>query len=134
MSNRKLGNAFEFELCERLSEYGFWAHNMAQNSAGQPADVIAARNKVAYLIDCKVCSANGFALSRMEDNQDLSMGLWKECGNGEGWFALKLGDGRIFMIPHFTIRALRNSSKSSINEKEVFEYGMLLEKWITRCK
>ena len=133
MSNRKLGNAFEAELCERLSEYGFWAHNMAQNSAGQPADVIAARNKVAYLIDCKVCSANGFALSRMEDNQDLSMGLWKECGNGEGWFALKLRDGLIFMIPHFTIRALRNS-KSSINEKEVFEYGMLLEKWITRCK
>lgn len=133
MSNRKLGNAFEAELCERLSEYGFWAHNMAQNSAGQPADVIAARNKVAYLIDCKVCSANGFALSRMEDNQDLSMGLWKECGNGEGWFALKLSDGRIFMIPHFTIRALRNS-KSSINEKEAFEYGMLLEKWITRCK
>ena len=133
MSNRKLGNAFEAELCERLSEYGFWAHNMPQNSAGQPADVIAARNKVAYLIDCKVCSANGFALSRMEDNQDLSMGLWKECGNGEGWFALKLSDGRIFMIPHFTIRALRNS-KSSINEKEAFEYGMLLEKWITRCK
>ena len=134
MSNRKLGNAFEAELCELLSEYGFWAHNMAQNSAGQPADVIAVRNKVAYLIDCKVCSTNGFALSRMEDNQDLSMGLWKECGNGEGWFALKLRDGRIFMIPHFTIRALRNSSKSSINEKEVFEYGMLLEKWITRCK
>lgn len=133
MNNRKLGNRFEAEFCEILSANGFWAHNMAQNSSGQPADVIAARNKVAYLIDCKVCSGKGFAISRMEDNQDLSMELWKECGNGEGWFALKLRDGRIFMIPHFTIRALRNS-KSSINEKEVFEYGMLLEKWITRCK
>ena len=65
MSNRKLGNSFEAELCEILFENGFWVHNLAQNQAGQPADIIAARNKVAYLIDCKVCSGNGFPLSRV---------------------------------------------------------------------
>ena len=53
-SNRKTGTTFESELCEILSQNGFWAHNLAQNSAGQPADVIAVRNKTAYLIDCKV--------------------------------------------------------------------------------
>lgn len=57
-SNRKTGTTFESELCEILSQNGFWAHNLAQNSAGQPADVIAVRNKTAYLIDCKVCSRN----------------------------------------------------------------------------
>ena len=44
MSNKKLGNSFEAELCEILSMYGFWAHNLAQNSDGQPADVLASKN------------------------------------------------------------------------------------------
>lgn len=39
MSNKKLGNAFEMELCNILSSHGFWVHNLAQNSAGQPADI-----------------------------------------------------------------------------------------------
>ena len=38
-TNRKLGNTFESEFCEMLYEKGFWVHNMAQNQAGQPADV-----------------------------------------------------------------------------------------------
>ena len=54
MSNKKLGNSFEAELCEILSQHGFWAHNLAQNAAGQPADVIAVKDGEAFLIDCKV--------------------------------------------------------------------------------
>ena len=38
-TNRKLGNTFEAEFCEALYAEGFWVHNMAQNQAGQPADV-----------------------------------------------------------------------------------------------
>lgn len=40
-SNKKNGNYFEEEFCELLALHGFWAHNMAQNQGGQPADVIA---------------------------------------------------------------------------------------------
>ena len=83
MTNKKIGNDFESDFCEILFENGFWTHNLAQNASGQPADVIAARNGKTYLIDCKVCSNRGFALSRMEENQDLSMELWKDTGNGD---------------------------------------------------
>lgn len=41
-TNRTVGTRFEDELCELLAEHGWWAHNMAQNQVGQPADVIAA--------------------------------------------------------------------------------------------
>lgn len=41
--NKKLGNNFETEFCEILSAHGFWVHNLAQNQAGQPADVIAVK-------------------------------------------------------------------------------------------
>lgn len=133
MTNKKLGNGFEAELCDLLSEQGFWAHNLAQNAAGQPADVIAVRNGKAYLIDCKVCSGKGFDLSRMEDNQDLAMTLWKDCGNGEGWFAVKLRDNQIFMIPHFTIVAYQNH-QSSLSLSEIAECGKSLDKWVKKCK
>lgn len=130
MTNKKLGNDFESEFCQILFDKGFWVHNMAQNASGQPADVIAARNGKTYLIDCKVCSNRGFALSRVEENQDLSMELWKSSGNGEGWFALLIGE-RIAMIPHFTIKALRNQ-QSYMNEQEIREYGTPLEKWLKK--
>ena len=128
MNNRKLGNQFEQELCKLLSDAGFWTHNLAQNASGQPADVIAARNGKTYLIDCKVCSGRGFALSRMEENQDLSMELWKDTGNGDGWFALKVEE-EIVMIPHFSIKALMRK-KSVLNLTDIREYGVKLERWI----
>ncbi len=132
MTNKKLGNDFESKFCEDLFSHGFWVHNMAQNASGQPADVIAARNGKAYLIDCKVCGSKGFALSRMEENQDLSMDLWKSCGNGEGWFAVLLEE-RVYMIPHIAVKAMREL-KSYLNDEEIREYGFLLEKWVKKCK
>jgi Holliday junction resolvase len=134
MSNKKAGNQFEAELCEILSAYGFWCHNLAANAAGQPADVLAAKNGKAYLIDCKVCSTDkGFALSRMEENQDLAMELWNGCGNGQGWFAIKLPTEDIFMLPHFCIKSSRNM-QSHLSPAEIFELGKPLEKWVSKCR
>ena len=134
MTNKKLGNSFEQELCEKLSEYGFWCHNMAMNKSGQPADIIAVKNRRAYLIDAKVVSSpRGFSLSRVEENQDLAMDLWNQCGNGQGWFAFKFPTDEIYMIPHFTIKALM-TAQSTISCSEIFQIGKSLEKWVKKCK
>ena len=134
MTNKKLGNSFENELCEKLSEYGFWCHCMAMNKSGQPADVIAVKNKIAYLIDAKVVSTSrGFALSRVEENQDLAMDLWNERGNGQGWFAFKLPTNEIYMIPHLVIKALM-VSQSKLSVIEIFQMGRTLDKWVKKCK
>lgn len=134
MTNKKLGNDFEQELCEKLSEYDFWCHNMALNKSGQPADIIAVKNKIAYLIDAKVVSSSrGFALSRVEENQDLAMDLWNERGNGQGWFAFKLPTNEIYMLPHFTIKALM-ASQSTLSVIEIFQMGKTLEVWVKKCK
>ena len=132
-SNRKVGNDFESDLCEILFGNGFWTHNLAQNQAGQPADVIAVRNRRAYLIDCKVCSTSkGFSLKRMEDNQDLSMTLWQECGNGEGWFAILLA-GQIYMIPHTVIKAY-SKLQSYLSPSEISLLGRSVEDWVALCR
>ena len=128
MNNKKSGNQFETELCEILSKHGFWCHNMAQNSDGQPADVIAVKNGYAYLIDCKVCSTGRFALNRIEENQALAMKLWRECGNGGGWFALKFGD-KIYMAPLGLLESYRNLH-ASIPESFVANWDLDIEEWL----
>lgn len=131
-SNRKTGTSFEHELCIALSEQGFWAHNLAQNSAGQPFDVIAARNGRSYPIDCKVCENDTFPMRRMEENQISSMTLWQETGNGEGWFALKLSDGQVYMLT-FSFLAKVSLTCSTLNREQIVWYGLTLERWIELC-
>ena len=135
VSNKKLGNDFETELCDRLSKYGFWCHNMAMNKSGQPADVIAVRNGKAHLIDAKVCSNGKFALSRVEENQTLAMDLWNDCGNGIGWFAIKLDkfDSKIYMVSYYTINSY-TAVQASLSAQEIFELGTPIEKWVEKCK
>lgn len=128
MSNKKLGSTFERELAEVLYEHGFWVHLLNANQAGQPADIIAVKNKTAYLIDAKVCTNGTFPLSRVEENQDMAMSLWRACGNGEGWFALKFGD-EVWMIPYSTIVACKNR-KSSMTVDTAEPFG----EWVKRCK
>ena len=131
-SNRAVGNAFEQEFSELLYAYGFWVHRLTQDSAGQPADVIAVKNKTAYLIDCKDCSAKGFDLRRVEENQITAMQLWNECGNGQGWFAIKIPTGDIYMIPLFVVMAYKYT-QSSLSYSEIHEHGKPFETWVRKC-
>ena len=132
MSNRALGNSFESELCDKLYHYGFWTHNMTQNKAGQPADVIAVKNGKAYLIDAKVCSDGKFPLSRIEENQELAMTLWKECGNEQGWFALKVQE-KVYMVSHTVVIALKNR-QSVLSFDDITKVGIPFERWVSKCK
>lgn len=130
MSNRKLGNDFESEFCKILFDNGFWVHNLAQNKAGQPSDVIAVKDGKAYLIDCKVCSGKTFNMSRIEENQNLAMYLWCERGNGYGYFAIKFEEN-IYMISLFS---LNHAKKKTFTEEWFSENGFTLNGWLNkRC-
>lgn len=131
ITNKSLGNDFETRFCEKLFEKGFWVHNMTQNSAGQPADVIAVRDGKAYLIDCKVCTGGRFSLNRIEENQHNAMKLWKDSGNGIGWFALEY-QGSIFMVDHDTLVEL-SEQQMSMNYNDICCHTIPLEGWLLIC-
>ncbi len=128
MTNKKLGNDFEAAFCEILSQHGFWAHQFAQNQAGQPADVMAVKDGKAHLIDCKVCSGRGFPLSRIEDNQHAAMDMWSKCGNGDGWFALLFKE-KIYMIQHYEMLMFEGTLVSLPGEV-IRQFGTLIEDWV----
>lgn len=125
-SNKTIGNHFEAELCDLLAEAGWWAHNLAQNQTGQPADVIAVRNNIPVLIDCKVCEHNRFVLSRIEDNQEGAMTLWEMTGNAYCYFAMKLSDESIYMVD---FDSLIMPGRGNLNEDEIRTFPTLSE-WI----
>ena len=132
MSNRSDGIHFEGELCEILFKHDFWAHNIAQNRDGQPADVIAVRGDKAYLIDCKNCFHDRFHLSRIEFNQESSMELWEDCGNTECYFALKDSLGKIYMAHFDQLIAFRDyEERKIINDLSIFQP---LEDWLCEQK
>lgn len=128
MSNKKIGNDFEREFCEILSEHGFWVHNFAQNQAGQPADVIAVRDGGSFLIDCKVCITGRFQLNRIEENQQSAMQHWVDTGNEEAWFALKIENSIVMM--RYSDLMLLKTVQSSLNKSEILKHGVMLEKWV----
>ena len=131
-TNKKIGNDFESFFCELLFSNGFWVHNLAQNQAGQPADVIAVRNEKAFLIDCKDCIDDRFVLSRVEENQHLAMELWEQCGNGQGWFAIKI-EGEIYMIDYGAIRHLSKTIRS-LKIRDMTYLGIPIGEWVKMCK
>ena len=128
MSNKKIGNDFENEFCEILSENGFWVHNFAQNQAGQPADVIAVRDGGSFLIDCKVCITGRFQLNRIEENQQLAMQHWVDTGNEEAWFALKI-ENCIVMMRYSDLMLLK-TVQSSLNKSEILKHCVMFGKWV----
>ena len=131
-SNKSMGNRFESDFCEWLSHFGFWATNLPQSAFGQPFDILAAKHGKPYAIDCKVCSHEGFALIRMEENQDLSMTLWEQCGNGPGWFAVRCKE-LVYMFKHETILELQKT-RSVLPFEEFPHYGITAGEWVMGCE
>lgn len=131
--NRRVGTGFEKQLCMSLSGYGFWAHNLAQNSQGQPFDIIAARNGKSYPIDCKDCAKDIFKMERIEENQSSAMFLWRETGNGEGWFALRMTNGAVYFLPFSKLESL-SLLKTVLSASEIRRFGVPLREWVEQCE
>jgi len=130
VSNKSDGNHFEQELCERLSEKGFWATNLAQGRCGQPADIVACIGDTPFLIDCKVCANDSFPISRIEDNQHMAMTLWEKTGNQNAYFALKLSTGEIYMHHFDSLRYFEENDGKSLSRQAIIDGGYEFEVWV----
>lgn len=133
MNNKRAGNKFEGEFCEKLANDGFWAHFMGGSKNGQPADIIAVRNEVAYLIDAKDCKNDVFEFRRIEDNQDMAMIKWEMCGNNQGLFALSTSEG-VYMLKYGMVQALECMRFKQLNIEQIRLHAVPYELWVRICK
>lgn len=128
MNNKQAGNKFEREFCEQLASDGFWTHFMGGSKNGQPADIIAVRNEIAYLIDAKDCKNDVFEFRRIEDNQDMAMIKWEMCGNNQGLFALNTSFG-VYMLKYGVVQALQCMGLKRLNISGIMAHAQAYEEW-----
>lgn len=91
INNKNLGNKFEKEYAEMLKEAGYWVTFLTPKShvGSQPADLIAIKNNIPMLIDCKTCNTHLFPLNRIEENQRQAYKRYLKCGNTKYILAIK---------------------------------------------
>lgn len=129
--NRTTGGRFEQDLSHLLHEHGFWVHVLQQNKAGQPADIIALRGSFHTLIDCKVISDNkGFPFERVEENQKYAMRMFQRRTGELCWFALRLPDGSMWMVPLEKIETLKGRGKRRLTDHDIRTETWPIERWL----
>ena len=100
MNNKKLGTAFEQEMVKILSDNGYWVHFISPDNRGaQPFDIVAVKNGIALVADCKTCEDHIFRISRLEWNQMLAFQKWIDCGNGMPVIFVKHNE-KIYMVEY----------------------------------
>ena len=120
--NKREGTQFEIRLKELFYEHGYWVHLFQQNQAGQPCDLIAVKGEKAYIVDAKDCKSGRFPLSRVEENQFLSMTRWLDRTKHGAFFAFQLPDDEeIYFISFQTICTFLASDVSSLNSETIRE-------------
>lgn len=93
MNNKRIGGAFEREMCGILAAQGYWVHFIVPDARGaQPFDIIAVKDGRAVAIDCKTCVADTFSIARLEENQIMAFNRWISCGNDMPIIAVKHED------------------------------------------
>lgn len=105
MNNKKLGSAFEQEVCRILAEREYWVHFITPDKRGaQPFDIIAVKDCEAYAIDCKTLADKGYiSFFRLETNQILAFERWMACGNNEPIIFVKYA-GEIYCVGYLELK------------------------------
>lgn len=117
MNNKQIGTAFEKEMCEILTQLGYWVHFIAPDARGaQPFDIIAVKDGRATAMDCKTCVAKSFSIGRLECNQVFAFELWLKRNNGTPYIMAK-HDDKIYQIPYTHLR-----QETSIRLDEKYEW------------
>ena len=117
MNNKKLGTEFEREVVMLLSQKGYWVHFITPDSRGsQPFDIIASKDNIPIVADCKTSAKKWFSISRLEENQIMAFELWFKKGNRYAFVIIKYED-KVYQIPY---RMLKGLEKINLEECENF--------------
>ena len=116
MNNKRIGNDFEKEYAEILSQRGYWVTFLTpkKNIGSQPCDLIAIKDNKPLLIDCKTCNTHLFPINRIEENQRQAFKKYIKCGNTDFILAIKYNN----IIYEINLKDIDFTQKSIDLEKE----------------
>lgn len=122
MVNKKIGNEYENLFLEKLQSCGWWCHLFAYNKNGQPCDVIAVKDNIAYFIDVKHCEEKRFNFSNIQPNQLTCFEYAKKCGNVHTGFAIYSTVYQKWLwLPYWLVKEAKEKSISLVNLLDIEE-------------
>lgn len=122
MNNKKLGTEFEREVVKLLSQKGYWVHFITPDAKGsQPFDIIASKDNIPIVLDCKTSATKYFPYSRLEENQVMAFELWLNKGNKYAFVAIKYKEN-VYLLSYRLIKGLK---KVNLEECENFEINKM---------
>ena len=119
-TSQENGKKFETKLCEYLSKKGWYVVYMEKGVTGsQPCDIVAIRNNLPLMIECKNLTAkNGlFPISRIEQNQLLSYKKFKSCHNSNFILAINWNN-EVYLVDFDWLKFYQNSIDLKIMDPE----------------
>lgn len=126
-NNQKIGAEFEQKFCQYFFRQGFWAHFLVPRADGsQPFDILLIKDGKAIAIDCKTIEGKRFPLDRIETNQESAFCLMEHCGNTDNYFALKISEQEIILVPAQDLICRKQQNQKSVEITELKEtYGII---------
>lgn len=119
MNNKRLGTAFEREAVKRLSEQGYWVHFITPDNSGkQPFDIIASKDNMPFVADCKTSATKNFNITRLEDNQIMAFDLWLSRGNTSAFILIKYNES-VYKIPYRMLKGLKKINLEEMGEFKI---------------
>jgi len=104
MNNKRLGTSFEREMVQFLRARGYWVHFLQPSAAGaQPFDILACKDGVPMVVECKTCVKPYIPISRLEENQLSAFDYWMSRGNPAPIIAVKYANS-IYKIPYLLLK------------------------------
>ncbi len=125
-NNKKLGSNFENDFARYLFDNKYWVHLIAgaSHTGSQPCDIIAVKDNVIQLFDCKTLSdkTSRFPIHRIEENQRLAYDRFKKFNNHSDFSLAILWKNNLYYIEFDTIdfNAKSIDMKCQIPKKEGF--------------
>ena len=121
MNNKLNGNEFEKIFAKALANKGYWVHRIQDNANGQPFDVIAIKDNIPNVYDCKDCKNNIFKFNRIEDNQRLAFNRYLRCKNFNCFIAIRFeAESNVaYLVPYESIKKFEKEGYKQLTYKEV---------------
>ena len=125
-NNKKLGTEFEREVVRLLSKQGYWVHFVTPDAKGsQPFDIIASKDNIPIVGDCKTSKNKWFAVTRFEENQLTAFEKWFRTGNKYAFVFIKYNE-KVYQIPFRMIAGLKKINLELMENFEMNESGELM--------
>lgn len=122
MKSHEIGKVTEFKIAQFFSDKGYWVYQCPKTEAGQPADLIIAKDNIITLVEVKHCKNNRFTLNRIEPNQLTTYDFYKTKGNTNHKILIKFKKG-VYMMDFSYIKEFISQGYKSITVADLEELG-----------